>query len=71
VGKPGDSLGFAGASRFYVSEENWQRAIRYLMTHTAAVVIIMGRTEGLWWEIETALAFAPRDRLLFLQSGPC
>ena len=35
------------------------------MTHTAAVVVIMGRTEGLWWEIETALELVPRKRLLF------
>jgi hypothetical protein len=54
VGRPGDPLGFAGAARFYVSQDNWQDAIRYLMTHTAAVVIVVGRTEGLWWEIGTA-----------------
>src|SRR5262249_15493004 len=33
VGRPGDPLGFAGAARFYVSQDNWQRAIRHLMTH--------------------------------------
>jgi nitrate reductase NapE component len=66
VGRPGDSLGFAGAARFYVSQDNWQAAIRYLMGHTAAVVLIVGRTEGLWWEIDTALECVSRERLLFL-----
>ena len=65
VGRPGDSLGFAGAARFYVAQDNWQRAVRYLMTHCAAVVITVGRSEGLWWEIGTAFACASREQLLF------
>lgn len=65
VGRPGDDLGFSGAARFYVSDDNWQQAIRYLMTHTAAVVIIVGGTGGLWWEIATALECVSRERLLF------
>lgn len=65
VGRPGDSLGFAGAARLYVSNDNWQRAIRYLMTHAAAVVIVVGRTEGLWWEIATAFECVSREHLLF------
>jgi hypothetical protein len=65
VGRPGDPVGFAGAARFYVSEDNWQRAIRYLMAHSAAVVIIVGRTQGLWWEIGTAFECVAREHLLF------
>jgi hypothetical protein len=65
VGRPADPLGFSGAARFYVSQDNWQDAIRYLMTHTAAVVIVVGRTEGLWWEIGTALECVSRERLMF------
>jgi hypothetical protein len=65
VGRPGDPIGFAGAARLYVSHSTWQDAIRYLMSHSAAVVVIVGRTEGLWWEIEAALECAPRERLLF------
>ena len=65
VGRPGDSLGFAGAARFYVSQDNWQHAVRYLMTHCAAVVITVGRSEGLWWEIGTAFECVSRQHLLF------
>lgn len=65
VGRPGDDLGFSGAARFYVSDDKWQQAIRYLMSNTAAVVIIVGRTSGLWWEIGISLACVPRERLLF------
>lgn len=65
VGRPGDDLGYSGAARIYVLQTNWQEAIQYLMTHSMAVVIIVGETEGLWWEIETALECVPRKRLLF------
>jgi len=65
VGRPCDSVGFAGAARFYVSQDNWQLAIRYLMTHAAAVVVVAGRTEGLWWEIGTAYECVRREHLLF------
>jgi hypothetical protein len=65
VGRPGDPMGFAGAARFYVSHQNWQSAVQYLMVHSAAVVVIVGRTEGLWWEIETALKCVAREHLLF------
>lgn len=65
VGRPGDALGFSGAARFYVSQDDWQRAVRYLMTHAAAVVITVGRSEGLWWEIRTAFECASREHLLF------
>jgi hypothetical protein len=58
-------MGFAGAARFYVSDDNWQRAIQYLMAHSAAVVIIVGRSEGLWWEIGTAFECVAREHLLF------
>jgi len=64
VGRPGDTLGFAGAARLYVPDTHWRQAIQYLVAHSAAVVIVVGRTEGLWWEIETSLSTAPRDRLL-------
>jgi hypothetical protein len=65
LGRPGDDLAFAGAARLYVSNANWQQAIRHLMMRSIAVVILVGRTEGLWWEINTALEVVSLNRLLF------
>jgi hypothetical protein len=65
IGRPNDSLGFGGAARLYVSDAYWQKAVHFLMTHAAAVVIVFGRTEGLWWEIGTASKVVCRERLLF------
>lgn len=64
LGRPGDDWGFSGAARIYVAHANWRRAIHHLMSHSAAVVILVGRTESLWWEIGQAFASVPRERLL-------
>jgi hypothetical protein len=65
IGRPGDSLSFGGAGRLYVSEEDWQHAVRYFMSRAGVVVIIVGRSEGLWWEISQAFSLVQRIRLLF------
>lgn len=66
IGRPGDRTGFGGSARLYVSDEHWQDAIRHLMKTAVAVIIIVARTQGLWWEIGTALKAVQRQRLLFV-----
>lgn len=66
IGRPGDRTGFGGSARLYVSDDHWQDAIRYLMKSAVAVIIIVARTQGLWWEIGTALKTVQRQRLLFV-----
>jgi hypothetical protein len=63
LGRPSDPMGFAGAARFY---SNWQRPVQYLMVHCAAVVVTVGRSEGLWREIETALKRVTQEPSVFL-----
>ncbi|NQZ10207.1 MAG: hypothetical protein HRT35_23905 [Algicola sp.] len=65
IGHPGDEGGYNGAARLYVADSHWQEAVEYLMQRSAAVLIIVGRSEGLWWEIEQALTNIDRKRLLF------
>ncbi len=65
IGRPGDTVGYGGAARLYVSDDHWQDAIRDLMKIAVAVVFIVAETQGLWWEIETALKTVRRQRLLF------
>jgi hypothetical protein len=66
IGRPGDALGFLGAGRLYVSNADWQQAVRHFIRCAGVIVIIVGRTEGLWWEISEALRVVPRERLLFI-----
>jgi len=65
LGKPGEVYPEIGAARVYVSDENWQDAVKYFLARSAAVVFTVGRTEALWWEINAALSMVPPERLLF------
>jgi hypothetical protein len=49
----------------YVRDDDWQAAVRYFATDAAAVVIVVGRSHSLWWEIDLVLAHVRRKRLLF------
>jgi hypothetical protein len=66
IGRPREVLGFSGAGRLYVRDEEWQVAVRHFMLRAGAVVIVVGRTEGLWWEIAEALRAVSRERILFI-----
>jgi hypothetical protein len=48
-----------------VRDEDWQAAVRHLATAASAVVIVVGRTHSLWWEIDLILHHVRRERLLF------
>jgi len=66
IGRPGERLPELGANRFYVSDDDWQQAVRYFLERAAAVIILVGRSMGVAWEIETALHTVPRQKLLFV-----
>jgi hypothetical protein len=66
IGRPGEQLGFLGAGRLYISNPDWQQAVRHFMHYAGAVVIVVGKTEGLWWEIAEAFRIVSRERLLFI-----
>jgi hypothetical protein len=64
VGKPGEPLPELGAARLYVAHDQWQERVRALMQLAQLVVIRVGSSRGVWWEIEQALARVPRQRLV-------
>lgn len=66
IGRPGERLPEVGANRFYVSDNDWQRAVLYFIDRAAAVIIMIGRSKGVAWEIDTALRTVPRERLLLM-----
>lgn len=70
LGRPGERDPETGASRLYVRDEYWQRAITYLMSRAVAVIAVVGSSPGLWWEIEFAIKHAPLERLLFFFPYP-
>jgi hypothetical protein len=55
-----------GASRMRLSSSDWRSIVRARMHDAALVVIAIGSTEGLSWEIETATRDRLLDRVLLL-----
>lgn len=69
IGKPGEPIPELGAARLYVGHDAWQSEVRRLMDRAALVVVRIGTSPGVLWEIEQALMRLPRERLVFALIG--
>jgi len=56
VGAPGERLPRLGASRAYFADREWKDAVGRLIEEAVIVIIIIGDTESLFWELSTAVA---------------
>jgi hypothetical protein len=65
IGIPGERRAELGAARLYVCEEHWQAAVRHFAQNSAAIILAMGRTQSLWWEIDLVLSSVKREHVLF------
>ncbi|HTN50339.1 MAG TPA: hypothetical protein VMK32_13000 [Burkholderiaceae bacterium] len=66
VGKPGEKLPQLGAARMYVQDSEWRQVVRGLMSRAGLVVLRAGKTDGLWWEVQTAAEIVSPERIVFL-----
>ncbi|MEZ5843538.1 MAG: hypothetical protein R3D27_07370 [Hyphomicrobiaceae bacterium] len=65
IGRPGERLPASGAVRLYAWEEIWQDAVLELIARARLVILRMGRSKGLSWEIDQVLgAHAGADLIL-------
>ncbi len=69
IGKPGEPLPELGAARLYVAHDAWQQEVLRLMRNAALVVVRVGASPGVLWEIEQALTLLPRQRLVLARFG--
>jgi hypothetical protein len=53
IGRPGEALAPAGAAREYVSSDEWLTRVNDRVDESQAIVVIIGRTEGLSLEYVT------------------
>jgi hypothetical protein len=65
IGRPGEQLPQAGAARLYVNDQQWTQAVDFFLECSSAAVIIVGRSEGVWWEIETVLRHTQKEKIIF------
>lgn len=54
VGVPGESLPPLGAARLYVKGDGWQEVVTELIRRSQVIVVILGETPGLQWELQQA-----------------
>jgi hypothetical protein len=64
IGRPGDELALLGGARLCVPDHAWKTAVEYLRNRASVVVLMIGRSQGLWWEITSSLESVPIERLL-------
>jgi hypothetical protein len=66
VGEPGQWLPSAGASRDYYSNEQWQGVVEDWIKRARLIVLIVGKTPAVNWELDTVLRFGNPERLILL-----
>jgi hypothetical protein len=65
--KPTEELAPIGSARTYFDSESWHGGVEALLQRAALIVIAVGKTEGLAWEVAkvTELDIWPRTILIF------
>ena len=66
IGRPGEKLPAAGATKFYVSDNDWQQVVVDLVAHAEVVFLRVGSTKGLAWEIARVLTPQPQVPVVLL-----
>jgi hypothetical protein len=65
IGDPHDWVLVVGASRVYRADDAWQRTIRDLINRACLVIIRVGETPGLLWELETVAELIGYNKVVF------
>jgi hypothetical protein len=66
IGRPGEDLPEEGAARMYVAESDWRDVVLDLLSRARMVILQVGDTAGLRWEIVTVgQSMRPEQVLLF------
>jgi hypothetical protein len=66
VGRPGRSLASLGAAREYLPQERWRDEVAERMATAHAIVITLGDTEGLAWELGQIITAQHLSKTIFV-----
>lgn len=66
IGDPKDEKSPLGASRLYVSDDEWKNTVEYLAQRAQVVVLRLGSTDSFWWEVRMALNKIDKQKILFV-----
>ena len=70
MGRPGEQWPETGAARFYVNNDEWRTAVRYFIKNANVVVITIGSSSALRWELAEVLKTIDRAKVLFFFPYP-
>jgi hypothetical protein len=68
LSRPNQLLPYPGALRLG-SRSHWRLNVTTLMRRARLVLVRIGDSRGVWWEVSRALRTVPPERLVFLLSG--
>jgi len=63
IGRPGERFAGLGASRMYVGDD-WKQRVLAVIKDAQLVVISIGDSQGLWWEVKNVVQAIPPRRVL-------
>jgi hypothetical protein len=66
VGVPGEQLPPDGAARFYLPRHDWHATVTTMMVRARLVVLILGDSDGVAWELAEALRVVRPQRLMLV-----
>ncbi|HET9566882.1 MAG TPA: hypothetical protein VFP16_00880 [Vicinamibacterales bacterium] len=66
IGRPGERLQPLGASRDYLTDSDWQRAVTTTIEDAALLVFVLGDSENLLWEFRKAIETHGKRRTLII-----
>jgi hypothetical protein len=65
IGNPSEWLPTRGALRIYRTDENWREAVRDLMARACLVIVRVGNTPGLLWELNIVASLVDNNKVVF------
>ncbi|MGD0903544.1 MAG: hypothetical protein ABR924_11450 [Terracidiphilus sp.] len=66
IGKPYDLLPKLGAARIRVSDEQWKAKVAEWVSHAQLIVLRVGFTKGVEWEVAHIVEHVPPEKLVLL-----
>jgi hypothetical protein len=66
IGEPGQRLQPLGAAREYLTGDDWKQAVGRLIDQAGLIVVIVGSSESLVWELQEVMARGGKARLVIL-----
>jgi hypothetical protein len=66
VGKPGDKMPHLGAARASLSDTEWQGTVRDWMERSSLIILMIGRTHWIDWELRRVIELGYTGKLMIL-----